>query len=271
MALLPVLLDLVDDLYENLENPSRNEIPLLYLPQRSVQGGCPRMTRRHCPRGDAKECPAKADMEKKEEIKENQQSVPSEGCPKACTRGQCQKTGKCQREGMKQKDWNALAFYDHPLARQFPWELLRHCQNQRECPVKTPEDFEVILNVKSFKPEDISVKVKGREIIIEGKHEERQEDNGFVSRQFTRRYVLGEEFDIDTVTSYLSADGQMIIRALKPKPVSQTTERIIPIERVASTPQPKKDDENKGESSSAITEEKKAADFEIVDNVEKKE
>lgn len=99
---------------------------------------------------------------------------------------------------------------------------------------QTPDEFQTTINVQSFKPEEISVKVKGREIFIEGKHEEREDENGFISRQFTRRYILPEAYDMDTVATYLDADGKMVVKAQKPKAVEGPQERVIPIERVAS-------------------------------------
>jgi HSP20 family molecular chaperone IbpA len=94
------------------------------------------------------------------------------------------------------------------------------------------QDFNVTFDVSSFKPEEISVKLKDRDVIIEASHEERQDGIGFISRQFTRRYTLPEEYDSDTISTYLNADGKMTIKALKPKPID-SIERIIPIKRVA--------------------------------------
>jgi hypothetical protein len=106
----------------------------------------------------------------------------------------------------------------------------------RGCPCKKTlaEDFKVSFDVKSFNPDEISVKVKGREIFVDGKHDERADEQGFVSRQFSRRFVVPDEFDTDTIATYLDMEGRMTITASKPKPpVDESTERVIPIERVA--------------------------------------
>lgn len=167
MALLPVLLEMVDDIYSSLDNQSKNadSIPLLFMPQRP--GGCGQGMRFHCG-------------------------------PKAASG-----TRKCQRGA---------------------------------CTMATkPEGFKVVVDVKSFKPEEVNVKVKGHEIIVEGKHEEREDEIGFVSRQFSRRFVLPQEYDPDTVSTFLDAEGKMTINAQKPQPPAvETNERKIPIQRVAS-------------------------------------
>ncbi|CRK94009.1 CLUMA_CG007534, isoform A [Clunio marinus] len=91
-----------------------------------------------------------------------------------------------------------------------------------------------VNEMKNFQPEEISVKVKDREILIEGKHEEREDEFGIVSRQFNRRYILPEEFDLDTVSTLLNTEGKMTIKAVKLQPAVDNNERIIPIQRVES-------------------------------------
>ncbi|KAJ8963110.1 hypothetical protein NQ318_018575 [Aromia moschata] len=50
--------------------------------------------------------------------------------------------------------------------------------------------LQVILDVQQFAPNEIVVKTNGNSIIVEGKHEEKQDEHGFISRHFVRRYVL---------------------------------------------------------------------------------
>lgn len=57
---------------------------------------------------------------------------------------------------------------------------------------------QVILDVQQFTPNEISVKTTEKFIIVEGKHEEKADEHGFVSRHFVRRYQLPGNF-IDTV------------------------------------------------------------------------
>lgn len=205
--MLPVLLDMVDEIYASLDDQSKtfaDSIPLLFVPQRANSaGGCGQEMR--CRRG------------------------PMRGCQK-------QKPANCSRK----------------------------CQRGNCCDVAKPtsDDFQMSIDVKSFKPEEISVKVKGNEIFIEGKHEERVDEFGFVSRQFSRRCVLPEVFDPDTISTFLTADGKMTVKATKPQPPAvELTERIIPIQREPVTTEPssseqewEKVDETAGESSKKIEE-----------------
>lgn len=75
--------------------------------------------------------------------------------------------------------------------------------------------YQITLDVSSFEWEDISVKVKDREIIINGEHQEREDEFGFVSRQFTRRYFLPDNFDPTTITSSLTDNGKLRIKVEK--------------------------------------------------------
>ncbi|KAF8796327.1 alpha-crystallin B chain-like [Argiope bruennichi] len=93
-----------------------------------------------------------------------------------------------------------------------------------------PDKFKVMLNVSQFKPNEIDIKTVDNNIVIHGKHEEKTDEHGFISREFTRRYMLPEGTDPKTVKSSLSANGILTIeapkKAVEPPP---SNERIVPI------------------------------------------
>lgn len=91
------------------------------------------------------------------------------------------------------------------------------------------EKFQVNVDVQHFAPEDISVTVVNGYIVIEGKHEEKLDEHGYVSRQFVRRYPLPEGCLPDTVESKLSSDGVLTVTAPRVLPLPSTGERIVPI------------------------------------------
>lgn len=87
--------------------------------------------------------------------------------------------------------------------------------------------FQVSLDVQQFAPEEITVKASEDTITIEGKHEEKEDEHGFISRHFVRRYKLPEGHDINQVKSKLSSDGVLTITA--PKCQEKVQDRVIPI------------------------------------------
>ncbi|XP_068972021.1 protein lethal(2)essential for life-like isoform X1 [Bombus flavifrons] len=91
------------------------------------------------------------------------------------------------------------------------------------------DNFQVILDVQQFSPEEITVKTVGNNVIVEAKHEERQDEHGFISRHFVRRYVLPPSHDVINITSSLSSDGVLTITAPKKGETPSGTERIIEI------------------------------------------
>lgn len=91
------------------------------------------------------------------------------------------------------------------------------------------EKFQVSVDVQHFAPDEISVKVVNGFIIVEGNHEERRDEHGFVSRRFVRRYPLPKGCLPDTVKSKLSSDGVLTVIAPKILPMPSTGERIVPI------------------------------------------
>ncbi len=90
--------------------------------------------------------------------------------------------------------------------------------------------FEVSLDTHNFRPDEIKVDVVNKVLKVEGRHEEKSEDGSkYISRQFIRKYTLPEECPSDEVVSNLSADGVLLITALK-KLALNDAERKIPIQ-----------------------------------------
>jgi crystallin, alpha B len=74
------------------------------------------------------------------------------------------------------------------------------------------DKFQVNLEVKHFNPEEIKVTTADGYILVEGKHEERENEFGYVSREFNRRYILPEDCSVESVECKFSS-GMLIITA----------------------------------------------------------
>lgn len=74
------------------------------------------------------------------------------------------------------------------------------------------DGFQICLDVQHFQPNEISVKTENNSIVVHGKHEEKQDDHGYISREFTRRYELPKGFKVEEVTSSLSSDGILTLK-----------------------------------------------------------
>lgn len=106
----------------------------------------------------------------------------------------------------------------HPLLMrtyQRPLRLSSAAQSGSSHIQNDKNNFKVNLDVQQFKPEEVSVKVLDGYIVIDGKHEERSDEHGFISRQFTRRYEIPENVDPAAITSTLSSDGVLCVGAPK--------------------------------------------------------
>jgi len=112
-------------------------------------------------------------------------------------------------------------------------------------------DFEVRFDVAQFKPEELTVKTVDNFIVLEGVHEEREDGNGFVSRQFTRRIPIPAGIDAEAVKCSFTAGGQLVISAPKLVPVQPAAEeKSIPIQFEAkATPSQAENEEAKREGS----------------------
>ncbi|KAL2085525.1 hypothetical protein ACEWY4_018845 [Coilia grayii] len=97
--------------------------------------------------------------------------------------------------------------------------------------------FVINLDVKHFSPEELTVRVNQDLVEVHGKHEERQvrprglafseDEHGYVSREFFRKYRIPAGVDAGTFTSSLSSDGVLSISA--PRNPMDIPERNIPI------------------------------------------
>ncbi|XP_050541276.1 alpha-crystallin A chain-like [Daktulosphaira vitifoliae] len=102
----------------------------------------------------------------------------------------------------------------------FPWGPMQISNEENA--------FNVNLDVQQFKPEEVSVKVVDDFVVINGNHNERSDEHGFISRNFTRRYKFPNNVDPNTITSKLSLDGILSIGA--PKKIDENNkERTVPI------------------------------------------
>lgn len=121
-----------------------------------------------------------------------------------------------------------------PAGYYRPW-LSSAAQQDVGSTVSVDKDkFQINLDVQQFSPNEITVKVAGdNQIVVEGKHEEKPDEHGFISRHFVRKYFLPKGHDINQVASNLSSDGVLTISA--PKVGQQSGEaRTIPIQQTGA-------------------------------------
>lgn len=113
------------------------------------------------------------------------------------------------------------AYYMRPWTNS-PWEEAEYYR-----PSHVGKDgFKVTIDVQNFKPEEINVKAVDNAVIIEGKHEERKDNEGFISRHFTRRYELPKGIDMQQIESTLSTDGVLTLQAPKIPEVEENARQI---------------------------------------------
>ncbi|XP_072946132.1 protein lethal(2)essential for life-like [Epargyreus clarus] len=111
-----------------------------------------------------------------------------------------------------------------------PWRVITEQAHQQVgSTIKRDKNtFQINLDVQHFTPEEITVKTVDGYVMIEGKHEEKKDEHGLISRQFTRRYMLPEGCNPDLVESKLSSDG--VLSIIAPTAASEPNNaRTVPI------------------------------------------
>ncbi|XP_055308284.1 heat shock protein 23-like [Sitodiplosis mosellana] len=107
------------------------------------------------------------------------------------------------------------------------------------------DGFQVCLDVQHFQPNEISVKTENNSIMVNAKHEEKQDDHGYISREFTRRYDLPKGFKVEDVTSSLSSDGVLSIKCPHAPAIEGSNVRQIQIQQTGPAKQSIKSNEEK--------------------------
>ncbi|XP_048397057.1 alpha-crystallin A chain isoform X2 [Stegostoma tigrinum] len=96
--------------------------------------------------------------------------------------------------------------------------------------VRSEKDrFMINLNVKHFLPEELTVKLVDDFVEIHGKHTERQEDQGRVSREFRRIYHLPSNLDQAAISCSLSTDGLLTLCCPKVRTSDDLNQQDRPI------------------------------------------
>lgn len=93
------------------------------------------------------------------------------------------------------------------------------------------DKFAINVDTRHFAPEEVTVKTQDNCVIIHGKHEEKSDDHGcYVKREFTRRYVLPEDVDPQTVKCHLTPGGYLALEAPRKNAPKKDEAKPIPIE-----------------------------------------
>ena len=75
-------------------------------------------------------------------------------------------------------------------------------------------NFRVSLDVRHYKPDEISLKVDGNKLLVSGKRHKKS-DYGFETSQFERSYPIPDDVDAKSFTSKISENGLLEIEAPK--------------------------------------------------------
>ncbi|KHN79295.1 Small heat shock protein OV25-2 [Toxocara canis] len=77
------------------------------------------------------------------------------------------------------------------------------------------EKFATEIDVSQFMPQELSVKVRDDELIVEAHQQQRSDEIGSIERHFVRRYVLPKDTKRNCVVSHLSNTGALSVSAPK--------------------------------------------------------
>jgi HSP20 family molecular chaperone IbpA len=135
------------------------------------------------------------------------------------------------------------------LATQQPQQM----QQRQQLGTQIQNDqnqFSVALDCRHFNPNEIEVTYgDNNSVQIHGKHEERSDEHGFISREFNRRYVLPRECELDKLNASWNENGQLQISCPKQPQQRQVGQgRKVPIQGIENY-QPRQSQLQQGQQS----------------------
>lgn len=129
----------------------------------------------------------------------------------------------------------------HPRRRYYPYDrsqvVRRGARLGKETgssliPTIGKDGFQVCMDVSQFKPNELTVKTVDKTVVVEGKHEEREDDHGMIERHFIRKYTLPKDYNPKDVVSTISSDGVLTVKAPPPPSTAiKPNERIVQIQQ----------------------------------------
>lgn len=91
-------------------------------------------------------------------------------------------------------------------------------------------DFQISLDVQHYQPHEITVRTENNMVVVNAKHEEKQDEYGYVARELTRRYELPDGCNAEDVTSTLF-DDVLMIKAPRRSATADATIRQVQIQQ----------------------------------------
>ncbi|XP_009553696.2 heat shock protein 30-like [Cuculus canorus] len=150
-----------------------------------------------------------------------------------------------QQEMEKAREF--MSSFEQLLTSQGAMALERAPSTSAALTQSSGEGFSVCQDVKNFAPEELSVKVVGRKVVLVGQKETQNTDEkGSFSYKYEvlkREWDVPEEVDAEALTCSLSKEGQLRIEAPK-LALPATSERNVPIQMGSAAPQPGPASEN---------------------------
>ncbi|CAB3398316.1 unnamed protein product [Caenorhabditis bovis] len=78
--------------------------------------------------------------------------------------------------------------------------------------VNNDKEYNVTVDVSQFAPEELKVNIVDNQLIIEGKHSEKEDKYGTVERFFVRKYTLPAGVRPENIKSELSKEGLLTVK-----------------------------------------------------------
>ncbi|CAL1276219.1 unnamed protein product [Larinioides sclopetarius] len=114
------------------------------------------------------------------------------------------------------EDKTAESFQDQEPSRNTNMAKDENPESSQEIPLEQSEEcknFRVLMDVSNFSPKKIDVKILEKHLVIHAEHGTLADEHGTISREFTRKFEIPEDVEIETFRALVDCYGVLIVEA----------------------------------------------------------
>jgi HSP20 family molecular chaperone IbpA len=116
-------------------------------------------------------------------------------------------------------DFHLVPFWHRFTTKKPPMGIQLDCKDK----------FIILVDVKEFTPEELSIESSEYVVRVEGKHADKRDDHGLISRTFSRVYDLPKSVQAQDISCVLLPGGVLEIAAPKAKGFSEAPMLTVPL------------------------------------------
>jgi HSP20 family molecular chaperone IbpA len=100
---------------------------------------------------------------------------------------------------------------DHTIARNMQWLNKPDFMPMMPLMPRVPQKYRIIVDCVGYSPSSIKTDIVGKELVVTGREDVKQEGGDFSVKEFKKTYKLPENAECEKMVSFMTAHGELVI------------------------------------------------------------